>query len=125
MDHDDVRQWVARYETAWRSPSTEMLSELFTDEASYVASPWRDPVVGLAEIAEFWEAERDGPEEQFQMASEIVAVEGETAIVRVQVDYESASSSRWRDLWVLRLEEDGRCSVFEEWPFAPDQRDGH
>ena len=124
MDHDDVRQWVARYETAWRSPSTEMVCELFTDKATYLASPWKDPIVGLGDIAKFWEAERDGPEEQFHMASQIVAVEGDTAVVRVQVDYESASASRWRDLWVLRLE-DGLCSVFEEWPFAPGQRDGH
>ena len=125
MDHDDVRQWVTLYERAWRSPSTEMLAELFTEQASYVVSPWKDPIVGLADIAEFWGAEQDGPEEQFQMTSEIVAVEGDTAVVRVQVDYESARPSRWRDLWVLRLEEDGRCSGFEEWPFAPDQPDGH
>ena len=125
MDHDDVRHWVARYETAWREPSTEMLCELFTEKASYLPSPWKDPIVGLGDIAKFWEAERDGPEEQFQMASQIVAVEGDTAVVRVQVDYESDSASRWRDLWVLRLDEDGLCSGFEEWPFAPSQRDGH
>ncbi len=125
MHHDDVRHWVARYETAWREPSTEMLCELFTEKASYLPSPWKDPIVGLADIAEFWEAERDGPAEKFQMASQVVAVEGDTAVVRVQVDYESDSASRWRDLWVLRLDEDGLCSVFEEWPFAPSQRDGH
>ena len=26
-----------------------------------------------------------------------------------------------RDLWVLRLGDDGRCSWFEEWPFWPEQ----
>ena len=31
----------------------------------------------------------------------------------------------WRDLWVLEFAEDGRCSAFEEWPFAPKQDDGH
>jgi hypothetical protein len=33
--------------------------------------------------------------------------------------------SRWRDLWVLRFDADGRCTAFEEWPFVPDQPDGH
>jgi hypothetical protein len=44
--------------------------------------------------------------------------------VRVEVDY-AASGDRWRDLWVVEFADDGRCRVFEEWPFAPEQRDGH
>lgn len=55
----------------------------------------------------------------------MVAVDGDTAVVRVFVDYRGASSSRWRDLWVLRFTADGRRAAFEEWPFAPGQRDGH
>ena len=41
---------------------------------------------------------------------------------RVEVVY---AHERWRDLWVLRFDDDGRCRAFEEWPFAPDQPDGH
>jgi hypothetical protein len=33
--------------------------------------------------------------------------------------------SRWLDLWVLRFDDAGRCTAFEEWPFAPGQADGH
>jgi len=40
------------------------------------------------------------------------------------VEY-AASGRPWRDLWVLRFAADGRCSSFEEWPFAPGQPDGH
>jgi len=43
--------------------------------------------------------------------------------VRVAVDY--ATGNRWRDLWVLTLDDAGRCRAFEEWPFAPKQPDGH
>lgn len=53
-----------------------------------------------------------------------VAVDGDTAVVRVQVDYARPESGRWRDLWVLRFATDGRCVHFEEWPFAPDQPGG-
>ena len=45
------------------------------------------------------------------------------AVVRVHVDYDDGQ--RWRDLWLLTLDEHGRCEHFEEWPFAPDQDDGH
>ena len=76
-------------------------------------------------LAALWEREREGPDEGFTLRHHIVAVDGTTAVVRVEVDYASERSGRWRDLWVLRFADDGRCAAFEEWPFAPDQADGH
>ena len=38
---------------------------------------------------------------------------------------ETTSAECWRDLWVIRFDDDGRCVAFEGWPFAPRQRDGH
>jgi hypothetical protein len=66
-----------------------------------------------------WEAERDGPDEAFTMATEIVAVDGATAVVRVEVSYGGPPAQDYRDLWVIRLAADGRCCWFEEWPFWP------
>jgi ketosteroid isomerase-like protein len=125
MDHEDVRTWVAGYELAWRSPGTTALPGLFTEDASYVVSPWAPALVGKAAIEELWDAEREGPAETFTMSSEVVAVEGDTAVVRVDVEYADPASGRWRDLWLLRFAVDGRCRHFEEWPFAPGQPDGH
>lgn len=125
MDRTVVERWVARYERLWRMPGTELLAELFVPGASYLPSPWAPPVEGLEAIARFWEAERDGADEVFTMSSEVVAVDGGTAVVRVFVEYGARGSRPWRDLWVLRFATDGRCSSFEEWPFAPGQPDGH
>ena len=125
MEHEDVRSWVASYERAWRSAGTTTLPGLFTEDVSYSMSPWAPAIEGMAALEELWEAERDGPEESFEMAFEVVAVDGDTAVVRVEVDYAKAGAGRWRDLWVLRFGTDGRCSHFEEWPFAPEQPDGH
>jgi len=60
-----------------------------------------------------------------EMSSVIVAVDGDTAVVRVWVNYGAARNKPWRDLCVLGFATDGRCSEFEEWPFAPGQPDGH
>jgi len=125
MDRQALENWVARYERAWRSPGTASLLELFTPDISYLPSPWADPHEGLDAVERFWEAERDGPDEEFEMSSEVVAVDGPVAVVRVFVDYGAPGHSRWRDLWVMRFADDGRCSSFEEWPFAPRQSDGH
>lgn len=32
-----------------------------------------------------------------------------------------ARGERYRDLWIVRFDEDGRCREFEEWPFWPDK----
>jgi uncharacterized protein (TIGR02246 family) len=129
LDRSHVQRWVDAYERAWRTAGTGALAELFSPDASYLASPWRPPIEGLDAIARFWEDERDGPDEPFTMTSEVVAVDDPNAVVRVQVDYgpgaDGTPRSRWRDLWVIRFDADGRCTEFEEWPFAPDQRDGH
>ena len=120
----DVADWVARYERLWRTAGTDELGTLFTVDATYRASPWAEPVVGLAAIEQLWEDERDTADEPFTLLSQVVAVDGATAVVRVAVDY-LATGHRWRDLWVLEFDSDGLCASFEEWPFAPDQTDGH
>ena len=125
MDCAAAEKWVAHYERPWRTPGTELLAELFVPEASYHPSPWAQPVEGLEAIARFWEAERAGPDEEFTMSSDVVTVDGGTAVVRVLVNYGALASRLWRDLWVIQFAQDGRCSSFEEWPFAPDQPDGH
>jgi SnoaL-like domain len=125
MDRGAVQKWVAHYERVWRTPGTARLAELFTPEASYLPSPWARPIEGLEAIAQFWEAERVGPDEEFTLSSQVVAADRHTAVVRVLVEYGAEQSRPWRDLWILELAEDGRCSSFEEWPFAPGQPDGH
>jgi len=119
MDHRAVTQWVASYERVWRSPGTDGLAELFTSDATYLTSPWATAIEGLSAIEVFWDAGREGPEEQFTMTSDVLAVEDDTAVVRVAVEYADPASGTWLDLWVLRFAENGRCSSFEEWPIAP------
>jgi ketosteroid isomerase-like protein len=120
-DRAQVSRWLAGYESAWRAPGTEGLAGLFTGDASYRQSPYEQPVAGLAAIARMWEAERDGPGEVFALATEIVAVDGATAVVRAEVHYGDPPRREYRDLWVIRLDRGGRCTWFEEWPFWPEQ----
>ena len=124
MDRGQVTGWVAAYERAWRTPGTEALTAIFTADASHLQGPYRQPVMGLPAIARMWEEERDGPDEVFQIASEVVAVEDDTAVVRVEVRYGDPVHEEYRDLWTVRFAVDGLCRAFEEWPFWPDESTG-
>lgn len=118
-----VAEWVEAYEALWRAPGTDLLADVFAPDVVYLPSPWARPLHGLEALAAFWETERDGPDEAFTLTSRVLAVDGDTAVVRVDVDY--GTGNRWRDLWVLTFDAEGRCASFEEWPFAPRQSDGH
>jgi hypothetical protein len=118
---DRFSAWIAAYESAWRTAGTELLSELFTDDATYQAAPFDEPIVGLGAIAQFWEDEREGPDEIFTLAFEIVAAQDDTAVARLEILYGDPPRRNYRDLWIITLSIDGRCRHFEEWPFHPGQ----
>ena len=120
MDRAGLAAWVQAYERAWRTAGTDALSELFTTDATYSMAPFEDAYRGRGAIRELWEAERQGSDEVFDMTSEVVAVEGDTGVVRVEVAYGEPRRRLYRDLWIVRLDQYGRCFAFEEWPFSPD-----
>jgi hypothetical protein len=133
VDRAQLTDWIAEYERAWRTPGTEALRELFTEEATYSTAPYENPHRGLGAIGEMWETERNGPDEQFEMSSEVVAIEGDTGVARVEVAYVSPEDEtgrrnrqrrEYRDLWIVRLDQAGLCFHFEEWPFWPPDQDG-
>jgi SnoaL-like domain len=119
VDAVQLLAWVDAYERAWRSPGVAALAELFTPDATYRATPYAEPLVGLPAIELMWEAERDGPEEVFTMTRDVIAVDGGVGVVRVVVGYGDPVRQEYTDLWVLRFAPDGRCREFEEWPFWP------
>lgn len=118
----EAEAWIAAYERAWRTAGTDRLGALFTDDATYRMSPYEEPARGLPAIAALWERERESHEEGFSMTAELVAVEGDAVVARIEVVYDRGTE--YRDLWVFRLDPDGRCREFEEWPFAPGQTPG-
>jgi ketosteroid isomerase-like protein len=124
MDRTQLTDWLAGYERAWRTPGTEVLADLFTEDAAYSTAPYENPHRGLQAIGEMWEAERLGPDEEFEMSSEVVAVEGDTGVARIEVRYRAPKHKEYLDLWIVRLDESSRCFHFEEWPFWPPDQKG-
>lgn len=116
MEHEAVMRWVAGYEGAWRDGDLDAVGDLFTDDATYLRSPYQPPDVGIEAIRAFWLEDDD---EVFTLAAEPVAVDGRTAVVRALVRYGDPVNREYTDLWVLRFADDGRVERFEEWAFWP------
>ena len=80
VDREAVRRWVGGYERAWRTSGTQLLDELFSADATYRMAPFAEPQVGIEAIRRLWDAEREGPDEEFTFAFDLVAVDGDTAV---------------------------------------------
>ena len=119
IDRESVRRWLAGYEAAWRAPGTNGLAALFTSDAVYSQAPYEQSLTGLDAIKRMWEEEREGADEAFTMTADIVAVDDPAAVVRAEVHYGDPPVQEYRDLWVIRFADDGRCTWFEEWPYWP------
>jgi SnoaL-like domain len=117
----DLARWIDLYERAWRAPGTALLDELFAEAATYRPAPFEEPVRGRAAIATLWEAERDGPDEVFELRWQPVAIQGDVGVARVEVRYAGPPAAVYRDVWIVTLDHEGRCAAFEEWPFFPGQ----
>jgi ketosteroid isomerase-like protein len=116
MRRDEVMRWVDGYERAWRARDLDAVEALFTDQARYRFSPYEESKVGHAAIKGFWQ---DDDDVVFAMTASPVAVDGDTAVVRVEVRYGDPVRQEYRDLWVLRFADDGRVEDFEEWAYWP------
>jgi hypothetical protein len=125
IDESGVRAWVRLYERAWRTAGTDQLDGLFTSDATYQMAPFEEPHRGLDAIRALWDAERAGPDEEFEMDFDIVAVDDPRAVVRLEVRYGLPHPQQFRDLWVLEFAPDGRCQAFEEWAFSPERPAPH
>ena len=110
-DSDGVRAWVEGYVVAWNSNSPDDIVRLFTEDAEYYTDPYGPPWVGRAQIVEQWLARQDrAGETSFEWQPLVIT--DEVAVVTGETTYPHAAYS---NLWVIRLDADGRCREFTEW----------
>jgi len=111
-DRDALADWVGRYLKAWDTNDPRDIEALFTADAEYRGVPGAPPVRGREAIVADWLDRRDEPDDH-EFSWEPLAVEGDIAVLQGRTVYRGAPD--WDNLWVLRLDADGRASSFTEW----------
>lgn len=113
MDRSAVERWVEGYIGAWQSNDPDQIGSLFTDDARYYTAPDRNAWEGRDAIVAGWVDRKDEPG-QWTFRHEFLAQGDGLAFVRGWTEYVEPPK-RYSNLWVIRLEPDGRCSEFTEW----------
>jgi hypothetical protein len=105
--------WMDGYVLAWSTNDSDHISALFTPSAVYDPQTGDGEWDGLDEIIERWQ-EIDDREDNWDFEWRPVVETEEVAVVAARVRYFDPPAS-YRNLFVIRFGEDGRCDDFTEW----------
>ncbi len=110
-DLDQLRAWIDGYVRAWSSNDPADIRALFTEDAEYFTAPFRPPWRGPDDIVRGWLEHRDDPGETTFDWQPLTVSEG-VAVISGTTTYPGTTYS---NLWVIRLDDAGRCRHFTEW----------
>src|SRR5262245_34238311 len=112
MTKEQVQAWVDAYVEAWRSYDADAIGALFGEDATYAYHPYDEPLRGRAAIVESWREEPD-EEGSWEAAYAPLLVDGDRAAVTGETRY--SDSETFSNLFLLRFDDNGRCSEFVEY----------
>jgi uncharacterized protein (TIGR02246 family) len=108
-----VRAWVEGYVRASSANDPAGIGDLFTEDAAYYTEPYSESWRGRDEIVRRWLERKDEPgETEFRWHPLVVTAE--VTVVQGTVAYHHPPRV-YSNLWVIRLDPDGRCDEFTEW----------
>ena len=121
MIEQDVQNWLNEYGRAWVDGDPDRVVTLFSNTATYRETPFDEPMRGRREIREYWQNGAADAQENVEFASQVWAVDNDTAIAGWQASFtEKASGVRVELDGTFRLvfsSEQGafQCTILEEW----------
>ena len=105
-----LEQWVDRYRRAWETADADQVVDLFTPDASYRSSVFRDPYIGSDAIRQYWQRGADGQREVAVHIGRPVITSGRVAVewwtTMIDPDYGEITLP---GCLLLRFAPDGRC----------------
>jgi SnoaL-like domain len=112
MDAGALRSWMDGYIQAWTNNDDDQIGRLFSSEARYYTAPFREPWTGRDAIVAGWLDRKDDPG-TWTFRYELLGTTDDLGIVRGWTSY--SDGTNYSNLWLIRLDEDGRCTEFTEW----------
>ena len=120
----DVAGWIDAYGRAWREKDADAVAVLFTEDAVYRSSPFREPHRGRAGVREYWLG-ATANQERFTLCFGAPVVDGRRAAVEwwaSMEDHAWALDEAEPDpqltlpgCLMLRFDDQGRCEELREY----------
>jgi len=110
--------WMDLYVDAWSTNDPELIAAMFTEDAVYDPQTADGELHGPAEIIAWWK-EKDEDPENWDFEWLPVVETDEVAVVTGTTQYFDPAAV-FRNLFVIKFDEDGRCRDFTEWYIEED-----
>jgi uncharacterized protein (TIGR02246 family) len=117
MDKERFQSWLDSYGRAWENRDHQAFASLFSDNASYYANPFSEPLNGRSAILDYW-SNVICSQEQIQFNYEVVAVTQESGIAHWWASFVHISSKtkvRLDGIFIVSLNDENRCRVLKQW----------
>ena len=120
----DVESWIESYARAWETANEDLAASLFTEDASYLSSPFREPFRGHDEIRRYWRRGAGSQHETRVLMGRPVVDGRRVAVEWWTTMIEAGGEVTLPGCLLLHLEPDGRCSDLREyWHVEPGRRE--
>jgi hypothetical protein len=122
----EVDEWLERYRSAWETADPDAAAALFTENAVYRSSPFRESHVGQEGIGEYW-ARATGSQSDVTVKIGLPITEGNrTAVEWWTTMRDETTEITLPGILFLRFAPDGRCEELREaWMVAEERLDPH
>ena len=119
IDETRIRDWLAAYRHAWTTDDPDEVGRLFADDVRYFTAPYLAPLAGAEAVAAYWLGENEA-EIPWSFEYQVLAQEDDLFVVRAVTTYPEGTSDAegpetFHNLWLVRLDADGRASEFVEY----------
>ena len=123
MTREAVGDWIEAYGAAWRGRDPEAAARLFTEDAIYRSSPFREPHVGTEGIRAYW-TRATADQRNLNLRFGTPVIEGSRVSVEwwAIMDLEGGSSGTLPGSLLLLFAADGRCRELREYWHWQDER---
>ena len=108
-----LEAWMDGYIAAWTDNHPDHIASLFTEDAVYDPQTADGELHGIKEIVSWWRNADDDPDNWDFEWLPLVDM-GDLAIITGSTRYTEPPAS-YRNLWVIRFDDSGRCRDFTEW----------
>ena len=117
MSVERFEQWLTRYKHAWETRDPDAAQAIFSDNATYRVTPFREPEMYRSGIRDYW-VRATTEQRNVQFGYEMLATNGDTGICRWNCRFDVHDDGRHVEIdgiFVFVLTDDGLCSQFQEW----------
>jgi uncharacterized protein (TIGR02246 family) len=116
-----VDAWLERYRIAWEEGDSDAAAALFTEDAVYRSSPFREPHLGQDGIRAYWEQATASQSETRVRIGTPITQDNRSAVEWWATTRDDATEITLPGILFLRFAPDGRCEELREaWNVAEE-----